>query len=412
MDASSKPLRISETKRYSSIAWAIGIGSLVAFATVIFLYLINFRHSTLSVEPEDWGRFGEYVGGLAGTVVSAMALVTLAINLHLQAKELREARANARSDRRHAEQALYDQRRYEERRVHPLIRAEWRIDAEGVGIEVVTSLVIRNIGLGPCILQSLSFNEGSDGTTLSARPSSAERTSLAQAIKQIFEGIFPGTWNLDLFEFETLVLAPHEEFKVTRAHTGTTDPSLASMVRARLQKQLTPVVYFQNMIGTAISTKTQFNILKEASNAVAASQVSEHATNWEANDATRNRTTAWTHIVFCAVWAVTVFVFARLAYDSYSSLHTELARFPVINAPTWGSAQMMGIDVPKMLASIADANNQNVVALENSIRDSAKLTLGLNSVSSLMALLGLAAQIRVYRHERRKYIAFDEARGG
>jgi len=61
----------------------------------------------------------------------------------------------------------------------------------------------------------------------------------------------------------------------------------------------------------------------------------------------------------------------------------------------------MGIDLPELLTKMADTNNQNVDALEKSIRSTAELTLRLNIISAIFSLMGFGAQFRVYLYERR-----------
>lgn len=94
-------------------------------------------------------------------------------------------------------------------------------------------------------------------------------------------------------------------------------------------------------------------------------------------------------------------MFARLAIDSYGATKTTLARFDV-HFPNWGSVFIMGVNVPKAMTEMADTNNANVSALEKSIRESASLTFRLNLLSAFMAVVGLAAQISVYRQDARQ----------
>ena len=108
----------------------------------------------------------------------------------------------------------------------------------------------------------------------------------------------------------------------------------------------------------------------------------------------------WTHVIFCAIWLGTAIVFATLAVDSYGATKTELARFSV-HFPMTGQAFLMGVDIPSTMTAMADTNNANVAALEKSIRDSAQLTFRLNVFSAVMAIMGLVAQIRVYRQDAR-----------
>jgi predicted benzoate:H+ symporter BenE len=109
----------------------------------------------------------------------------------------------------------------------------------------------------------------------------------------------------------------------------------------------------------------------------------------------------WPHLIFCAIWIATAVVFVRQAVDSYAATHISLARFQV-HFPSWGSVSIMGVDVPKTMTAMADTNNANVAALEQSIRASASLTLRLNAFSAFMALVGLVAQIGAYRYDSRQ----------
>lgn len=86
--------------RYKTIAMWLGVcGGIVSLAAGA-LYWAAFRRTGISGRPEDWGQLGSYFGGVAGTLVSLAALIALAINLHLQAQELQETRAELKGQRR------------------------------------------------------------------------------------------------------------------------------------------------------------------------------------------------------------------------------------------------------------------------------------------------------------------------
>ena len=74
---------------YRRIAWALaGLGGIV-FVGSACLYAWALGGG-LSDKSAEWGAFGDFVGGFAGAFVSLLALIALAITLHLQAKELQE----------------------------------------------------------------------------------------------------------------------------------------------------------------------------------------------------------------------------------------------------------------------------------------------------------------------------------
>lgn len=106
----------------------------------------------------------------------------------------------------------------------------------------------------------------------------------------------------------------------------------------------------------------------------------------------------WIHAAYIAVWAVTAIVFACLAYSSYASTSTSLERLAV--SPTGADIDMGGLSITKTLLSLAEVNNRNVTALEESIHSTAWLSFWLNTVSSLAAMLGCIAQFGQYRHDQ------------
>lgn len=81
---------------YRKVAiWLGGLGT-VAFAGCLFFYWKTLREYRISENSGDWGTFGDFIGGIAGTVVSLLALIALAYNLYLQASELEETRGELR----------------------------------------------------------------------------------------------------------------------------------------------------------------------------------------------------------------------------------------------------------------------------------------------------------------------------
>jgi hypothetical protein len=73
---------------------AMGLSALgfVAFAGSVYFYWSHLHQGGISGRSDDWGSFGAYVSGIAGTVIALTTLVALAITLALQARELERAR--------------------------------------------------------------------------------------------------------------------------------------------------------------------------------------------------------------------------------------------------------------------------------------------------------------------------------
>jgi hypothetical protein len=65
---------------------------LVFVLGVVGSYLYVFRSNPLSQDPNDWGVFGDYIGGLLNPVVATFALILLWISVGIQRKELKATR--------------------------------------------------------------------------------------------------------------------------------------------------------------------------------------------------------------------------------------------------------------------------------------------------------------------------------
>lgn len=61
--------------------------------TILLLYILNFYNQQISVEPEKWGAFGDYIGGLLNPIFSFFTLLVAIHVLRLQRKELQETKS-------------------------------------------------------------------------------------------------------------------------------------------------------------------------------------------------------------------------------------------------------------------------------------------------------------------------------
>lgn len=87
MDTATK-----ERKTDQWAIWGFAIAGGIAFLTVVSAYAIRFYREGISNNPEDWSRFGEYIGGVAGTLLALFTLVVLASTLLVQAAQLVDTR--------------------------------------------------------------------------------------------------------------------------------------------------------------------------------------------------------------------------------------------------------------------------------------------------------------------------------
>ena len=78
--------------RYFWTAIALSAFGLAALGTSTFAYWRAFHRFGLSSYYEDWGSFGAFVSGIAGTAIALATLVALAVTFALQARELENSR--------------------------------------------------------------------------------------------------------------------------------------------------------------------------------------------------------------------------------------------------------------------------------------------------------------------------------
>lgn len=92
-------VRTDRAKAYKYIAIALAVVGAFIFGVSVFFYH-QYILGPISASAKDWADYGNFMGGFAGAAVSLLTLIALAINLHLQAKELQET-AQALRDQAH-----------------------------------------------------------------------------------------------------------------------------------------------------------------------------------------------------------------------------------------------------------------------------------------------------------------------
>src|SRR5690606_40573113 len=109
---------------YKLIAFFLATVGCIAFLGCALVYYSHLSYLGLSTNSADWGTFGDFVSGLAGTVIALLTLCALAFTLHLQATELAETRAALSDQARTAEQLLQLTLQIEQRRVRPRVQVQ------------------------------------------------------------------------------------------------------------------------------------------------------------------------------------------------------------------------------------------------------------------------------------------------
>lgn len=78
-------------ERYARVAAFLIAAGILSILACIAVYIFFFHRHPMG-ETEDWGAFGAFISGAAGTALSAFTLAALAFTLALQADELAESR--------------------------------------------------------------------------------------------------------------------------------------------------------------------------------------------------------------------------------------------------------------------------------------------------------------------------------
>lgn len=116
------------------IIWTIVGVITIILLIVVGLYIWNFHERKLSQDPEEWGQFGDYIGGTLNTTISILNLVLIAY-LTIKFAKIEENRViNGSKDS-----------------VRPLGLFSFDVSNDFFKIE------LHNVGLGPLILKEFKI---------------------------------------------------------------------------------------------------------------------------------------------------------------------------------------------------------------------------------------------------------------
>ena len=252
-----------QTQVYKRIAIALGCVGGAAFLIALAAYGIALP-GPLSDRSADWGTFGDFIGGIAGTVIALSTLVALVIALHLQARELSDTRTVLAQQVEAMQGQMKAVRLYEDRRVQPLLKAEWTLEADPYQTEDNQKIFwrIANVGLGPCILDKVELFAGS----VKIGSHGFESTEPAhyvwsQAFAKIFVNKWPGEDRVRIDSLHDLkrALAVGETLRtVTLICSGFVDASTALQI---LNRSLRIVIHFRSLADVHLTTDNQFDAL-------------------------------------------------------------------------------------------------------------------------------------------------------
>jgi uncharacterized membrane protein len=251
-------LKPARSRTYKWIAIGLAVFGVLVLVIAFSIYRHQFA-GEYSPSGSDWGLFGDYIGGVAGTFLAFATLIALVVALVVQATELEETRRALRDQAAATIQQVKDMRLYEQRRVQPLIRAEWqrlRRTTEGV------CWGIRNVGLGPCILDGIELYEGNERIGVHGFDDVLQVMDLWSLVianvlrdekpmddRVTFESVHTLKRALGVGEWQPLVT-------VHIFHGEDVDD-----VMALLDGRIRPVIHFRSLAGVSLTTLNQYDEL-------------------------------------------------------------------------------------------------------------------------------------------------------
>ncbi|MEQ9567132.1 MAG: hypothetical protein RLN85_15190 [Pseudomonadales bacterium] len=152
--SNSKPAR-SET--YKWIAYGLAIFGVVVLAVAFLIYRKQFA-GDYSPSGSDWGQFGDYIGGVAGTLLAFATLIALVVALVVQATELEETRRALEDQVEASNNQLKLIKETERVRIQPVLKIEWFPHPANMNI---VFLRFTNIGFGPCLMEQVHVHANS-----------------------------------------------------------------------------------------------------------------------------------------------------------------------------------------------------------------------------------------------------------
>lgn len=149
-----KPTR-SET--YKWIAYGLAMFGVIVLAVAFVIYRKHFA-GDYSPSGSDWGLFGDYIGGVAGTLLAFATLIALVVALVVQATELEETRRALGDQVEASKNQLKLIKETERVRIQPVLKVEWFPYQANMNIVI---LRFTNIGFGPCLMEQVHVQANS-----------------------------------------------------------------------------------------------------------------------------------------------------------------------------------------------------------------------------------------------------------
>ena len=262
-------MKIKPISKYTRIA--IGLAAIGALCVAVSLvaYWLRLHELGLSNSSSDWGSFGDFIGGFAGTIVSLITLIALACTLHLQAVELADTSDALRDQAKSMNEQLQLARIVELRRIRPIVTLNWKRHRSAR-----LSLTMKNVGLGPAIVDKLVVVHPSNKTKAVTRGTLQVKKFWGKIIK----ASMPGGEHMTVAEWDFSVQPVRDLLRGLAVGESQAIFSIIfkqeeaiKHVLPSLRRNVSLVIHFRSLAGQSLSTDAQYELppifsLEEGSN--------------------------------------------------------------------------------------------------------------------------------------------------
>ena len=147
----------TRSELYKWIAYGLAFFGVVVLIVAFVVYRQQFA-GDYSPRGSDWGLFGDYIGGVAGTLLAFATLIALVVALVVQATELEETRQALEDQVEASKDQLKLIEDTERVRIQPVLKVEWFPYRDDMNIVI---LRFTNIGFGPCLMEQVHVHANS-----------------------------------------------------------------------------------------------------------------------------------------------------------------------------------------------------------------------------------------------------------
>lgn len=148
--------------------------AIVVLLLVIMAYIIQFKESPISSDPEKWAFFGSYISGAVGAPLSFLGLIALLLTLQVQHLMLKQSEGAFKSQQRYLEQ-----KEKKEEWMSIIRLAEGQIDKY-----LKTPVIKKGVGL-----TSIAFVTGELYDAVIKENRRRDKPFVEQLVNELYDGI-------------------------------------------------------------------------------------------------------------------------------------------------------------------------------------------------------------------------------